>query len=1794
VEDGWSDLPALSIDSGQTPSINMLRTLIPALLRGPLAPWPVLTLGRRASALALTSLAVASNEPNVEFTSTATSGGEAGGVLVATISLSAPASNDVSVPFSGSGTLTLAEDYTIDAVSPVVLSAGQLSVDITLTGVDDALDEADEAWTLTLGTPSGATLGTNTTHAFTLTDDDDPPTVGFQLPLQKVDEGAGAVTATLELSAPSGLDVTVPFTHGGNAASGSDFTIVGSPLVVPAGQTTVDVLVTVLEDTEDEAKERVRVLLDVTGLVHATPGAVISHRLMITDNDGPGHELDITGLHTDVTELAFDMLTVGGSDGPHTVVVTNTQHLPIKFQGALLAGDHPADYSVAYGQPMPVVLHPGDSATLEVTYQPTEYGERAAALLLRQRPVGAPVTEVQLTGVAVGAPGDELRMTVGPDEVVDGALQFWARDYGVIGDSAYVSTNQPISDTDDDELYQVARVGGSFGYVFELPDGQYDVVLHFAETEVSGVGQRVFDVLLEGAPVITDLDLFATAGWSTAWSSPPLRTTVTGGVLELDLVGSIGDALLAAVEVRSVPVVSSDTSSIEFGIVEQGMQEVVTAVLLNAGLADTKLTQVALVLDGSGQGTGEDFHVRVDGSDYYGGASTVYYAVDVDLAAGARLPVEVHFTPTEHQDNLLRVELGGDFGSISIEVSGTGGANSDWGFLHPVISYAPDLVVDYDQDGSEDVALFGYESHTHEPGQALVAHEWKQDGVPFSASVDTALAAPLGATLVELTITDDKPTPNAATEGLDLVVHQPDGVPGVLLAYYDGLGDPAALLDAVPSFVDFMERADLPEVVDQGGQVGGSPFSGDVMVQLSVRFDVPSLAFYEFVLTGGDGSRVFVDDQPFSGEHRLISGQHDLEVRFAVTSLADLPLGVGVKVDGRADTSWLSSLVHDVRFVAPVLHTMPTVGSELGGNLIALEGFGFFPQDQVTVHWGATDLLSADFDSWGAEVIRLYSPPGTGSVSVSVETPNGTSNSIEFHYSPDGPVPIKFDLRSDRDLAVSGATTAVWHPNGNLFVGTLSGRIYEVTYDDDWAASFVVHEGVSNLTNSDVLGLAVNPYDPPSPVKLYVAHGEHFLNGGGSFTGPSPFTGQVSVLTGPNLDAPSPLLTGLPTSNHDHGINGMEFDNNGDLLVAVGGNTNAGVPWPLIGDLPESQYSGAIVKALTSRGDFNGAIQYVSRVDGTPIDDQVLGREAESDGTAHLEVFASGLRNAYDLALTTSGRVYATDNGPNTGYGPASDGPDSDSGIHPYHHDELNLVREEGFYGHANRNRGDGGDERQYIWRDHADPAGADYTPPMHIVKSSTNGLAEYRAQTFNGQLRGYLVAQRWNGSQYLLELDEDGDEVVGELEIQPTAKGLDVVTGPGGALLALDFTGNKVRLLEPDDASAVGVVVHDVLPWRATAAGGTPFVIGGEGFVDGGTTVTVDGVPCTVVSVTPRRIQGVLPPLPENNVGSLHDLVVKVSATEVTLASAILILPTSPGQMTGFWTTGAPLPDPLGEVAVAVVDTTMYAFGEGTNKTYAYDLLAGLWSDGLATRPFAGDHHTCEVVGGRIYLIGGLGSGSAGRVQIYDPGTDSWTTGQDMPWSGGSCSSGVVDGRIYVCGGIVGNSTVKNLSVYDPVLDEWDQGGSLNLAPMPTKVNHAAAASDGSRLWVFGGRQGGNWPQAGLDTVQCYDPLTDTWDSSDLVQSPLAPMPLPRGGTGRAVFYKGEFYVFGGEDASVAFGEVQAYRPSTGTWRVEADMPTPRHGVFPALFQGRMYLVGGGVVAGFSSSDVLEIFQRP
>jgi N-acetylneuraminic acid mutarotase len=301
---------------------------------------------------------------------------------------------------------------------------------------------------------------------------------------------------------------------------------------------------------------------------------------------------------------------------------------------------------------------------------------------------------------------------------------------------------------------------------------------------------------------------------------------------------------------------------------------------------------------------------------------------------------------------------------------------------------------------------------------------------------------------------------------------------------------------------------------------------------------------------------------------------------------------------------------------------------------------------------------------------------------------------------------------------------------------------------------------------------------------------------------------------------------------------------------------------------------------------------------------------------------------------------------------------------------------------------------------------------------------------------------------------------------------------------------------------------------------------------------------------------------------------------------------------MTNTWDPAAPLPAALAEVAGGVVGNKLYLVGEGSDATLAYDLTKGTWSNttALARRPFTGHHHAAEVVNGKLYLFGGLGGSSPGKVQIYDPAANRWTAGAAMPFAAGSVSSAVIDGKVYVAGGIVGSATADRTARYDPATNTWTE-----LAPMPRGRNHAAASTDGRRLFVFGGRGAGsgdaNVVANGFDTVQIYNPATNNWWSSAVAGSDLRPLPQARGGMGNAVYHDGEFYVLGGETASGAgatadgvYRRVDIYNPTTNTWRSGPPMPTARHGIFPLLFAGRIYVAGGGTRAGASSSAVLEI----
>jgi hypothetical protein len=83
----------------------------------------------------------------------------------------------------------------------------------------------------------------------TITESDPPPTIAFAKAAQTVYENDGTFNVTVNLSAASTADTKVPFTLGGTARSGTNFSGVStSPLVIPAGQTSGTITGTLIND----------------------------------------------------------------------------------------------------------------------------------------------------------------------------------------------------------------------------------------------------------------------------------------------------------------------------------------------------------------------------------------------------------------------------------------------------------------------------------------------------------------------------------------------------------------------------------------------------------------------------------------------------------------------------------------------------------------------------------------------------------------------------------------------------------------------------------------------------------------------------------------------------------------------------------------------------------------------------------------------------------------------------------------------------------------------------------------------------------------------------------------------------------------------------------------------------------------------------------------------------------------------------------------------------------------------------------------------------------------------------------------------------------------------------------------------------------------------------------------------------------------------------------------------------------------------------------------------------------
>lgn len=233
--------------------------------------------------------------------------------------------------------------------------------------------------------------------------------------------------------------------------------------------------------------------------------------------------------------------------------------------------------------------------------------------------------------------------------------------------------------------------------------------------------------------------------------------------------------------------------------------------------------------------------------------------------------------------------------------------------------------------------------------------------------------------------------------------------------------------------------------------------------------------------------------------------------------------------------------------------------------------------------------------------------------------------------------------------------------------------------------------------------------------------------------------------------------------------------------------------------------------------------------------------------------------------------------------------------------------------------------------------------------------------------------------------------------------------------------------------------------------------------------------------------------------------------------------------------------------------------------ETYEYTPWNNTWTTKVAY-PYAvqGFRDAGNVViDDKIYVIGGNVDGSyTNRIAVYDPGTNSWSTLMNLPFTYGVGQVGVYQGDIYILGGLV-NGVTSNLCYKVNVT-------TLVVTPLlsnkPTATIYGVCVLVGDSFYLPGGFNSGGVP---FTQTEVYHVLSNTW-------STVAAMPSPKW-QHSAVGMDDIIYVMGGNAPNIPTNQIVEYNVLTNAWSVHANtLPYSSGSAMLTLFNGDVYIVGG------------------
>lgn len=204
----------------------------------------------------------------------------------------------------------------------------------------------------------------------------------------------------------------------------------------------------------------------------------------------------------------------------------------------------------------------------------------------------------------------------------------------------------------------------------------------------------------------------------------------------------------------------------------------------------------------------------------------------------------------------------------------------------------------------------------------------------------------------------------------------------------------------------------------------------------------------------------------------------------------------------------------------------------------------------------------------------------------------------------------------------------------------------------------------------------------------------------------------------------------------------------------------------------------------------------------------------------------------------------------------------------------------------------------------------------------------------------------------------------------------------------------------------------------------------------------------------------------------------------------------------TGLWSARPAMPTPRdGAVAAALGSRLFVAAGGLSHAAEVYDPATGIWSSAAPMPTERNGAAGCEL-GGRLYVVGGNQGMDLSTVEAYDPAADAWSTCAPIPVARSWAGACAVNGKLYVVGGYATANGVApwldRLDIYDPGTDSWSSG-----PPVPAAsglYQHVVLALNG-QVVVLGGANAAR----ALDTIYRFDPATGTWSQGALLPQPLA-----------------------------------------------------------------------------------------